>query len=96
MSGKIIPIDGSLTIECVGELQELLRNELGQCGATTVTFDLTEVTDIDGAGLQLLLAFAKALEKVNAQLRLQHAPEKTQQILAKYGVANRFLQGELA
>ena len=89
---KIIEIEGSLTIERVGDIQEMLRMVLMRhSGASIVDIDLNKVTEFDGAGFQLLLACAFAIEKLGARLELHHIPEQIQKVIDRYDVAGVFV-----
>ncbi len=63
----------SLTIQSVVSVREALLQQLSQ-PASTFELDGREVQDIDGAGVQLLLATAKEAELRGWQLRLQRSP----------------------
>jgi len=97
MSMKAIEIDGSFTIERVGDIQEILRAALAHhSGSRVVEINLNGVTELDGAGFQLLLAFAHAVEKTGTHLELQQIPEHIQTVLDRYDVTSRFTHKESA
>ena len=97
MSIRPIDIEGSLTIERVSDIQELMRSALAHLGAAnTIAINLNGVNEFDGAGLQLLLALSQTTEKLGVQIALQHCSEKVTSTLTTYGVASRFLIEEQA
>lgn len=87
-----IPISGELTIYQVGELKPLIAQALEQCAhdLSPLQLDLAGVTEIDGAGLQLLLATAKSVLGSETALSLHHVPQAVQELFDTYHVANRF------
>ncbi len=63
-----VAIDGEITIYVVGELKEALQDTFKE--AKEIEIDLSQVTEIDGAGLQLLLAAKVLTIARGSQLRL--------------------------
>ncbi len=73
-------IDGDMTIYTAGEYRETL---LEQCHSREgLELDLEEVTEIDAAGLQLLVALRKHLEDTESGLQLKKTSEAVQKALA--------------
>jgi anti-anti-sigma factor len=64
----IVHIDGELTIYRAAELKELLMAPIQRGEA--VEIDLHEVTEIDSAGVQLLLLAGRSLSALGHTLRL--------------------------
>jgi anti-sigma B factor antagonist len=58
-STAALRIDGSLTVARAAELHSVLLKRLQRQGKAALTLDLAEVTEIDGAGVQLLIAAQK-------------------------------------
>lgn len=73
MSTACLPIEGEMTIYRAAELKQTLLNALN--GATSLEVDLHGVTEIDSAGIQLLM-LAKATGQANAcEVKLtNHSP----------------------
>jgi len=91
MVTKEIDIEGSFTIENAGNIQEKMREALGKVsGESQLALDLKNVTEFDGAGLQLLLAFEQASEKLGAKMNLKNIPEHISAVLERYGLSDRF------
>lgn len=91
MVSKAIVIDGSFTIENASNIQEQMREALGKVsGKSELALDLAQVIEFDGAGLQLLLAFDQATEKLGTKIRLEHIPDSVGTVLARYGLSKRF------
>ncbi|KPX27036.1 STAS domain-containing protein [Pseudomonas syringae pv. delphinii] len=61
-------IDGELTIYTVTELAARLLPQIA--GAARVEVDLSHVTEMDGAGLQLLAVIQREAEKTGTALHL--------------------------
>lgn len=67
------PIEGELTVFRVGELKQPLLRAL--LDAVELEIDLSGVTEIDTAGVQLLIALKRSAAATDRVLRLQgHAP----------------------
>ncbi|MDD2610150.1 MAG: STAS domain-containing protein [Giesbergeria sp.] len=65
---------GEMTIYRAAELKQLLLEPLQQPGAT-LEVDLSGVTELDTAGLQLLILAKRTARKQDGQLRLMgHSP----------------------
>ncbi|CAH0355727.1 lipid asymmetry maintenance protein MlaB [Aquabacterium sp. CECT 9606] len=73
MSTACLPIEGEMTIYRAAELKQTLLEALN--GVTSLEVDLHGVTEIDSAGIQLLM-LAKATAQSNAcEVRLlNHSP----------------------
>jgi len=90
-----IVIDGELTIERVAELKSQFDTTLqaarsGDC----IVLDMTGLYNLDGAGLQLLLGFSRALASLDARLSMQGTPESSLSLLAEYDLLERFSQAK--
>lgn len=87
-----IPLAGELTIYRVAEFCSLLQAALLPGGADPcpVVLDLRQVTEFDGAGLQLLLTLARWTADQGSVLELSAAPGFVLNLLEAFGVAGRF------
>ena len=95
MSIKPTVMNSAFTIENVGDMQELMRGILSRHnGDQIIELDFSEVEEFDGAGMQLLLAFAGGAKKIGAQIRLNHLPDKVAAVLTRYNLADHFAQWE--
>ncbi len=73
-------IEGDMTIYTAGEYRESL---LEQCHSRDgLELDLENVTEIDAAGLQLLVALKKHLDDTESGLQLMKTSESVQKALA--------------
>jgi len=91
MSMKPVVINSSFTIENVGDIQEQMRASLSRHnGEQKIDVDLSEVTEFDGAGMQLLLAFHQATQKMGVQIQLNNTPEVVSAALTRYNVISQF------
>ena len=80
----VFTIAGELSIYRAAELCQALQAWLPQalaCGDDAVYLDLAEVSDIDTAGLQLLLALQRSAEDAGARLALQSASPTVMEVL---------------
>lgn len=73
MTAHRLDIDGELTIAVAAEQQGRLRAFLRQCAAATAELDLSGVTELDTAGLQILLAARREAAHQGTALTF-HAP----------------------
>lgn len=86
-----ITIAGELTIYQVAEIRSLLQEALvGHDGSSQLLLDLADVTECDGAGLQLLIAFSQAVSALGAELVLCDAAPFLVDLLDAYGLGSRF------
>ncbi|WP_235839939.1 STAS domain-containing protein [Derxia lacustris] len=76
-------IDGELTIYRAAELRHYLASRLE---AGDGHFDLSGVSEIDGAGVQLLLALDASLTAAGRQLQLSGVPQCVADALAACGL----------
>ena len=86
-----IAVSGALTANEVARLQPGLQQAL-QSGLAqgAVEIDLGEVSDFDGAGLQLLLGFWHAATESGCDVILVDTPIVVATVLDEYDVADRF------
>ena len=69
----MIRITGEMSIYRAAELKPLLLQAVADGGAAPLEIDLSEVSEFDSAGLQLLLAARQAAAEAGRALRL-HEP----------------------
>jgi len=68
-----VAIDGELNIYRAADLKTLLQGELARC--TTLEVDLAGVTEVDSAGLQVLMLAKQTARAGKRELRLVgHSP----------------------
>ncbi len=93
MNPVMITIAGELTIYQVTETRSLLQRALtDHDGSDQLMLDLAGVTDCDGAGLQLLLAFSEAVSARGTDLVLCYVAPFLAALLAEYGLGSRFAE----
>lgn len=92
LASASVALAGELTIDRVAQIKTILQQGLAAAKAahTPMRLDLSAVIECDGAGLQLLLALAKAARVANANIELQGTPPKIAAIFDSYGVAGHF------
>lgn len=88
-------IAGELSIYRAAELaQSLAAWHVATCDAHPhVTLDLSEVTEMDSAGLQLLLSLVRSTQHAGQTLRLQAASDAVAEVIETAG-AQRFFTSE--
>jgi anti-sigma B factor antagonist len=68
-----VAVEGELTIYRANELKQIFLSALD--GADTLVIDLSAVTEIDSAGVQLLMMASAAAREAGCELRLiGHSP----------------------
>ena len=93
MNPVMITIAGELTIYQVAETRSLLQRALTEHdGSDQLMLDLAGVTECDGAGLQLLLAFSQAVSALGTDLVLCYVAPFLADLLGEYGLGNRFAE----
>ena len=80
-------IEGELTIYRAAELKPVLLE--AAAGGTPVV-DLSQVTEFDSAGRQLLLMAARETQRRGQALQLQAPSEAVREVLAMLDMADRF------
>lgn len=83
-----LPLRGEMTIANAGELKPMLAESLAGC--SILELDLTEVTDMDTAGFQLLLLLKKEADLQGKSFRLLSCSQKVVQILDFYRMKDFF------
>jgi anti-anti-sigma factor len=89
-----LAIAGELTIYRAAELCAQLREAVAPAG--DLVLDLAEVTECDTAGVQLLLAVARALEERGSRLLLAGTSAPVRDALKTLGLKSRFARAEAA
>jgi anti-sigma B factor antagonist len=84
-------IEGELTIYRAAELKPVL---LEAAAGATPAVDLSQVTEFDSAGLQLLLVAAREAQRHGKCLQLQAPSEAVREVLAMLDMADRFTIAE--
>jgi len=88
-SGTLLSIDGDLTIYSVAQAKKEIFDDYDNF-VSPVTLDLQSVSEIDTAGLQLLLFLQKMLSKDNKKIHLEKSNEHVDAILKNLDVATYF------
>ncbi|MBI3229520.1 MAG: STAS domain-containing protein [Burkholderiales bacterium] len=93
-----LKISGELSIYQVGELKQQFQQALAQAlhEQSPLELDMSEMSECDGAGLQLLLSVAKSASEFEIAVHLVHTSPAMQELLNLYGLAPRFVMKELA
>lgn len=87
--GHALRLDGELTIYRAAELKTALLLALGRA-ADTLVLDLSGVSEIDSAGLQLLLLLRAESAAAGRRLQLAAPSEAVQELVALLDVAPLF------
>ena len=85
----VLRLDGEMTVQRAAELKPLLLAAL-QTPASAVELDLSGVTELDSAGVQLLFLLQRCADAQQREMRLRHASEAVQQTLSLLGLQGRF------
>lgn len=94
MSNTAIKPDGEMTIYQAAELRESLLVQLST--ATEVVLDLSAITEMDSAGLQLVLATQAEARANQKPFRVSGASEVVRSLMAVYGLTDETLNLEAA
>ncbi|TAK88747.1 MAG: anti-sigma factor antagonist [Aquabacterium sp.] len=84
----VVDVQGELTVFTVHALKDRLLNALTP--GSDLLIKLNDVTEVDGAGLQLLLATRHEARRQEIAMRLQAPPEALQAALALTGLSGEF------
>jgi anti-anti-sigma factor len=83
-----LSIEGELSIYRAGEWRESLQAALADGG--DLTLDLAQVTEIDSAGVQLLMAAQKTAQATERRLHLVRPSAAVQEVFATLGLDAHF------
>ena len=86
----MITIDKDMTIYTAAELKEELFGQFDNLPA--VDLDLSNVGEMDTAGLQILLASKKMLEENGKTFNISDKSTAVEEVFAIYGLGNYFKQ----
>jgi anti-sigma B factor antagonist len=88
-SGTMLGVDGELTIYSVAQAKQALFSDYENF-VSPIALDLQSVSEIDTAGLQLLLFMQKTLSNDNKKIHIVKSNEHVDAILKNLDVANYF------
>ncbi|MFD2112103.1 STAS domain-containing protein [Thiorhodococcus fuscus] len=86
--GPVLHFEGELTIFQAGEYLTQLRAL--EAGEESLVADLSATTEVDGAGIQLLIALRKQLETTGSRLTLQSPSPAVTEALATCDLHEHF------
>ena len=89
-----LKIDGEMTIYVIALLKEDIEKTFDQHDRFELS--LAEVEEIDSAGVQLLFALVKELERRSKTFCLTALSPEVVKLFQRYGVENRFSNGVAA
>ncbi len=84
----LIRLVGELTVVEVGNLATTLEEALGMC--ETLALDLSGVTQLDSAGIQLLMYMKELARRSQKRVRLTKHSSAVLEVLDLYGLAAYF------
>jgi anti-sigma B factor antagonist len=88
-SGTVLSVDGDLTIYSVAQVKQAIFNDYEKF-VSPIALDLQSVSEIDTAGLQLLLFMKKTLGNDNKKIHIAKSNEHVDAILKNLDVATYF------
>lgn len=93
-----VNIAGELSIYQVSELKPQFQQALDQANrdSQAIELELSQMSECDGAGLQLLLSLGKSANEFETAVHLINAPPALLEMLSLYGLSNRFVAREEA
>jgi anti-anti-sigma factor len=84
-------VEGNLIFDNAQQAKEALLSKLGKLtDDKEVTIDLSQVTEIDSSGIQLLIAFFKSLDKRKLRYKINGITDETVEILNLAGISKYF------
>lgn len=93
-----IEIAGELSIYQVAILKQQFQQALDQANLDqqAIELDMQQLSEVDGAGLQLLMSLSKSAAEFGVPLHLLSAPPSLCELLDMYGLSSRFLGSAVA
>ncbi|VAW67756.1 hypothetical protein MNBD_GAMMA10-896 [hydrothermal vent metagenome] len=89
-----LSINEELTIFVIDELKQRLSEKIDEYDRFEL--NLSDVEEIDSAGIQLLLAFKNELNHQKKQLNVVSTSAAVKQLIESYSIENRFNSGDVA
>lgn len=89
-TGSSLMLEGELTIYNVGSAKSMLLDDI-QNTIEPIALDLSNVSDIDTAGIQLLLFTKKIFTENNKHLYLSKSNDYVDGALKIFDIANHFI-----
>ncbi|HEX5355834.1 MAG TPA: STAS domain-containing protein [Aquabacterium sp.] len=83
-----VSVEGELTVYAVHDLKARLLAALNE--VSLLQIDLSDVSEVDGAGIQLLLAAQREARQRGAALRLTSVPPQVADALALMDLTHEF------
>ena len=93
--GARLRVEGEMTIQRAAELKPVLLQTLAAAG-DEIALDLSGVTDIDSAGVQLLFMLSDAAAARQRSLRLRQPSPAVQHVFELLGLEGSFAVDALA
>ena len=91
MTSSLLRIDGELTIYRAAELAAALRTALAAVAeGGALDLDLSEVAEMDSAGVQLLMAARRSTDDSGRVLRLAGSPPAVAEVFRTLQLASHF------
>ena len=81
-----VRIDGELDHHSAGEIRESVERELRRTGASSVAFDLTDMTFMDSSGIGLIMGRYKTVRTLGGRIVIFGMNRETERILKMAGV----------
>lgn len=91
-TGTTLILDGELTIYAITQARQDLLHDYESLQAP-INLDLHRVSEIDTAGVQLLLFAHKLFSDIQKKLYIEKSNEHVKDVLASLDVANHFILG---
>jgi anti-anti-sigma factor len=87
-----IKIDGDLTIYQMAEYHGQLVEKCNS--ATSATVELSDDSELDAAGIQLLISLQKQLQAAGGDLTLQTTGEQSTKVIEMFNLSRQFKSSE--
>lgn len=88
--GVLLGIGSDLTIYEVAQIKDLFANALSK--KQSIRLDFCSVSEIDSAGIQLVLSFMKSLDELGLDIECCNVPDKILSIFQLLGICLETLQ----
>ena len=83
-----VRLDGEMTIYTAADQKTLLFDELEKCD--TLALDLGEVSELDSAGVQVLMALKRSADQAECELQLVNHSPSAKEVLTLFGLDTYF------
>lgn len=86
----VLRIEGELSLEHIAEFKTRVKEEIQRSAATTVIFDLGELSYVDSAGIGSLFFIKNMVDKMDGEMQVKAVSPRVREIMKSCGMLSVF------